>query len=218
MSMPIHEDGLMERFEALAAIDVVSTFRPFSQEDLDLLGAYHDAVGGVASRPLFADGIKFSFSSGQNAGPPSLEHAGDDALRSVMIDFRRLWLQKERTHFTKVLTLLREHSEDESATTMLNALGRDFREACRDELMATTDPKDPGKTRLIRARQVINDWLNGGSFHDDVDARERVKRWSPATYEFSLIKAVNRVSNVCLALDVPIVVILTGQERGLACS
>jgi hypothetical protein len=69
------------------------------------------------------------------------------------------------------------------------------------------------KIKPIFARQVIDDWMNGDSFHGDPDARDRVSRWSPPAYEFSLIKAVNRISNVCLALDVVILPILDSTPR-----
>jgi hypothetical protein len=91
MSMPIDEAGLVERFTVLAEIDVTSAFLPFSKEQLGLLSTYHDLVGGVTGRPFFANGIRLSFKAGPNTAPPLLKHAGEDALRSVMIDFRRLW-------------------------------------------------------------------------------------------------------------------------------
>ena len=216
MAMPIDEAGLVERFTALAEIDVTSAFLPFREEELGLLSTYHDLVGGVTGRPFFANGIKLSFKAGPNTVPPSLKHAGEDALRSVMIDFRRLWLRKEPTRFDNVLRLVRQHAEDEATVAVLDALGRDFKDACRDELMGITDPNDPEnpqKFTPIRARQVIEDWLNGDSFHGDPEARERVKRWSSTAYEFSLVKAVNRVTNVCLALDVPIAAILAESDH-----
>lgn len=209
--MPIDEEALIERFTELTEIDVDSAFRPFDPDELELLDTYHRLVDGVAARPLFADGIKFRIGGGPDCDPPVLEHAGEDALRSVMIDFRRLWLKKEPTRFGNVLVLLREHAEDGDAVAALDALGRDFKEACRDGLMGVRDPSDPEnlkKIKPISARQVIDDWMNGDSFHGDPDARERVRRWSPTTYEFSLIKAVNRISNVFLALDVVVVPIL----------
>jgi hypothetical protein len=214
--MPVNETGLVERFTALSEIDVQSAFRPFDQDELRLLGAYHELVDGVAGRPLFAEGIKFRIGGGAESEPTILQHAGEDALRSVMIDFRRLWMQKEPTRFGNVLKLLREHSEDEETTASLDALGRDFKDACRDELMGIRDPSDPENMRKIKpifARQVIDDWMNGDSFHGDPDARDRVSRWSPPAYEFSLIKAVNRISNVCLALDVVILPILDSTPR-----
>lgn len=214
--MPTDEDGLIARFSVLSEIDVSSAFQAFSKEALDLLALYHELVGGVVGRPFFSGGVKFSFGAGRDGQPPSLQHAGEDALRSVMIDFRRLWLQKEPTRFGNVLGLMRKHAVDGAVIVALDELGRDFKDACRDGVMGKIDPShpdNPEKIIPIRARQVIDDWINGDSFHGDPEARERVRRWSPPAYEFSLIKAVNRVSNVCLALDVPIAAILAETDE-----
>lgn len=213
--MPTDEDGLTRRFEQLATLDVSSAFRPFDESELDLLGEYHQLVAGITGRPLFAEGIKFSFSSGKGNDGAILDHAGEDALRSTMIDFRRLWMNKEPTNFHHVLGLVRDHA-DEPTRGVLAQLGRDFKDACRDPMLMIRDPEDPEnptKFTPVRSRRVVDDWLNGKAFHGDVEARRRVEGWSEPAYEFSLIKAVNRISNVALALDVPIAVILAGAGQ-----
>jgi hypothetical protein len=58
-------------------------------------------------------------------------------------------------------------------------------------------PKD-----VIRARQVIEDWLYSGPFHAKKDKIERVKRWSPTAYEFTVTKAIHAVVGVMWELQI----------------
>jgi hypothetical protein len=59
------------------------------------------------------------------------------------------------------------------------------------------EPKD-----VIRARQVVDDWLYSGPFHAKKDRIERIKRWTPTSYEFTLTKAIRAIVGVVWELHI----------------
>jgi hypothetical protein len=86
----------------------------------------------------------------------------------------------------------------------LDAIGTRFKRATSEEMMKSVDRDDPfgDPIDVTSAREVIDDWLYGGAFHTDEDRAERVRRWSPVTYEFTLAKALHSVAYVMWELHV----------------
>ena len=56
--------------------------------------------------------------------------------------------------------------------------------------------------REFRAARVLDDWFNGVLFHPDEEKEQRVRAWSPTAYEFSAVKAINRISGVMWELHI----------------
>jgi hypothetical protein len=152
--------------------------------------------------------VRFTFHVSSKERYRKLEHAGPAELRSVMMDLRQLWMQKERTHFPKVRNTLRRHALDKGsaasveAVTQIDGIGHRYTEALNTTLMSCVDPANPlVPLKTISAKQVVADWLYSGQAHWDEERAARVKLWSKETYDFSLTKALNSLSNVYWELD-----------------
>jgi hypothetical protein len=87
---------------------------------------------------------------------------------------------------------------------LLDVLGDRYKTAAREVMMKGVWGDDPiGEPKdVVRARQVIEDWLYSGPFHAKKDKIERVKRWSPTSYEFTLAKAIHAVVGVMWELQI----------------
>ncbi len=200
--------GPLDFFDTLARLDWSQRFEPFGKEDADLLARYDGLAAELGGRSFFAQPQRLSFKAAPDESYERVEHAGEDALRSMAMTFRRLWLKKEPARFEAVLRLLRDHTactaDGLEARRLLDIVGARFRIATRAELMKHVWDDDPfgEPIRVFRARQVIDDWFYAGPFHEDPERAKRVRAWSPAAYEWSFIKAVHEVAVVIWELQV----------------
>ncbi len=222
--MPTDVEGIEARFQELAEVDPSRAFKRFDPEDLAHLEAFANLCERLNDRALFKQGARFHFSaSSTNGVHQHLEHAGEDALRSMMMDFRRLWMSSEPTFFPRLRNRVRAHADPAvpqgaAALAAIDLLGRDFKEACEDGalgLFEQGETESPDNIRWIKARQVVDDWINGDAFHGDPEPQARVGIWEASSYEFVLIKAVNRITNVWLAFCVLLVAILDERDHGM---
>jgi hypothetical protein len=215
MAMATDTDGLAGRFAAIAAIDAKAAFGPFDAARLEHLRRYSRVCGQLNRREVLRRPIRFSFSAGPTGGGEALEHAGEEALRSAMVDFRLLWMDGEPTQFGRLRNLVRAHVDDSTeagrdALEILDALGKDMSDARREIAFGGRDPS--GVVHPTgRAVDVIEDWLYGVCFHQDEERAARVAAWSPQTYEFMLLRSVNNIANVCFAFAVLVDGILAAQ-------
>lgn len=193
--------------------DLGSHFEPFTSGDLRVLELYDRLCGELGESTFFNAKVMFRFGPGTE-----LIHAGFDALRSMAMSFRQLWLQKEPAQFHRVLRVLREHAKPASGAfdivVVLDGLGRRYKAARREVLMKHVWEGDPfGEAKeTFDAERVINDWLNSGLFHTDNEAVARVTSWSPTAYEFSVIKALHHVTGVMWELHLVVVAALANTE------
>lgn len=208
--------------DALAAMDVRVRFKSFADPDLDLLIRYHHVCRALSSSTFFTNPIRLSVKAASDESYERLDHAGRDPLRSMAMDFRQLWMKKEPTRFHAILGVLRRgvspaEPDAEHTLAVLAHLGRRHRDECRTGLMKhvwADDPMGP-PIREFTAEQVIDDWLYGGAFHFDADAADRVASWSPVSYEWSLVKGLVALAQVCWELDVLVSAIIERQRPGV---
>jgi hypothetical protein len=198
----------------LAAIEWGSRFESFSEDALGTLRLYDERCTELGTSSFNTGPIRFTV-----AKKMELEHAGKDALRSMSMAFRQVWMSGEPAQFHVVLRLLRENvdpsvTHEPGALAILAELGRRFREANRQEMMKHVWADKPmGKPiRVFRARQVIEDWFYSGPFHTDGEKVKRVRSWSPIAYEWSFIKAVIAVMDPILDLHVIVASILAAER------
>lgn len=205
---PTDAEGLKSRFRELGEVNVREAFDAFESEELERLGLFSTVCHSLNDRDLFAEGVRFSPFGPDSSGEGRLKHAGEDALRSMMMDFRLMWLKREPTNSETIRDLLgrrvrEDGAEAELAACLINQLGDDFEQALKSPAMGpATSPNadETSETTNRTAGQVIADWMSAGAFHGDRAApAKRVRQWSPETYEYVLIKSVNRISNVWLA-------------------
>jgi hypothetical protein len=104
------------------------------------------------------------------------------------------------------------------AVELLYEVGTRFKQATSEVMMKNVWKDDPvgEPINVIRARQVIDDWLYAGAFHTDEEKADRVRRWSPKTYEFTLAKAIHDVAYVMWELQIVVGGVLSAAEQLLA--
>lgn len=206
--------GPLDFFDTLVATEWTERFESFSPPELELLRKYEALASELGRRPFFAQPQRLSVKASPEESYERLDHAGEDALRSMAMTFRRLWLQGEPARFELILRLLRDHARLDSrggeARRLLEHLGRRYRNAKREVLMRHVREDDPvgEPIRVFRAEDVIDDWLYSGPFHEDDDRAARVASWSPVGYEWSFIKGITGVAAVMWELHVVVVAVL----------
>jgi hypothetical protein len=219
MAMASDTDGLMERFETIAALDVRAAFVDFEPDEIRALRAYTEVCGDLNARQLLREGARFNFSAGVAGEGERLEHAGEEALRSAMNDFRLLWADGEPTQFSRVRGILRRRiapavTSGSEAAAALDALKKDMSDARKKVVLGGQHPGTGETYPVTRAAELIDDWLFGVSIHRDADRAGRVAAWPPQTYEWMLVSSVNDITNVCLALAVLVDGVLAAQGTG----
>ncbi len=214
--------GPLTFFDTLVALQADRRFESFSPAEVAVLARYRELCAEMAQTAFFSSRVRMSFKASAKESYERLEHAGDDPLRAMTMRFRQLWMQKEPTRFHGVLGLLRQRvapgPQQAETIRLLDELGRRHRDARKTSLMRHVWIDDPlgAPIRDFAAEQVIDDWFNGGQFHSDPEAMQRVRSWSPTAYEWSLIKAIHAVAGVLWELDVLVAAVLEADAAASA--
>lgn len=184
-------------------------FESFTLEELRKLEVFTVHAVELAERPFFSSPINFSFKASPEESYQRLAHAGDDALRSVAMNFRQLWSPKERSRFEKVHELLRTHAkpgvvDGVDLSELLSSLERRYRVAKAEVAMKHVWVHDPmGQPKeTFTVDFVIDRWLYSGKFHTEDDKQDFVESWNPTTYEYTVIKWMRRVAVLMWELDI----------------
>lgn len=208
----------LDIYAAVASDGWGARFDSLTPEELGSLRLYDRLCRELGESTFFSERATFKF----GAEGEQLGHAGADALRSMSMSFRQLWMPKEPAQFHRVLGILRRrtkpHSGDLDTRAVLDELGRRYRSARREVMMKHVWADDPvGEPKdTFDAERVIEDWLNGGRFHSDADAEARVASWSPLAYEWSLIKALHGVAGVMWELHFVVISVLASEPDAAA--
>lgn len=184
-------------------------FESFSPDELRRLETYHELARDMGERPFFSSSVKMSFKASPEESYQHLEHAGDDALRSVSMTFRQMW-SDQPTRVEGVHQLLYDHAKRGSADgvdvrALLSSIIRRYNAAKSEEMMKHVWEHDPfGEPKAsFSAEYVIDQWFYSGTrFHWDDDKQAFVESWSREAIEFSYIKAMQNVAGVMWELDV----------------
>jgi hypothetical protein len=198
-----------ERLAKLAAVDCAQTFAPFSSEMAQDIRFYRELCVRLGTSSFFNTKTEFSFHSGPEGRGTKLDHAGSDALRSLMVDFRQLWGDGERAQFTKVRSQLRKNAADgntaaaSQVVVLLDDLGRRYKLEMNKAVMSFVAPDNLFEhVKEVPASEVVGDWLYGGEFHLDPEKAARRQMWSADAFEWSLIKTLHAAAGCYWELDV----------------
>jgi hypothetical protein len=206
-------------FDRIVAVDWSHRFELFDEAELRRLRLYDKLAQDLGRSSFFAAPLSLSVKASPEGSYQHLEHAGYDALRSMMMTFRQLWITKEPARFDATRALLRSHAlpaqDGVDAVEILDEIGTRFKLATSEVMMKDVWEDDPvgEPIDVIRACQVIDDWLYAGAFHTDEEKAERVGRWSPSTYEFTFAQAIHNVAYVMWELQVVAGSVLAAAEQ-----
>lgn len=191
--------GPLDFFDTLVTTDWQRRLAPFSDEERSTLELHRDRAKELGQRSFFEAPHRLTV----DGEGERIEHAGEDALRSMVLTFRHLWQSGEPARFQTVRELIRSHvdpsgADSEATLQLLDLIGARYKAACRKVQMKHVWQHDPmGKPKQVfRSAQVIDDWINGVAFHSDEDKARRVYGWQPVAYEWSLIKSIHDVAVV----------------------
>lgn len=200
--------GPKDLFDTLAETDWTARFESFDAAETRRLRLYDRVASDLGHASFFAQPQRLSVKASPDESYERFEHAGDDALRSMTMIFRQLWQPGEPAHYGAIRSLLRIHAKPTprgaEAVVLLDVIGKRFKAERRNVLMKHVWEDDPvgEPIREFRAARVLDDWFNGVLFHPDEEKEQRVRAWSPTAYEFSAVKAINRISGVMWELHI----------------
>jgi hypothetical protein len=201
----------------VGAHDVPGRFESFTDEERATLRRYHVLCTELEESSFHNEPASMSMRE-----TVQVRHAGFDSIRSMSMTFRQLWMQGEPARMQTVLSLLRRRAkppdldDDFDVISVLDELGRRFKEARREELMkhVWADDMFGEPKESFRAEGIIQDWFYSGRFHEDMDAAARVAGWSSEAYEWSLVKAFIHLTNVMCELHVLVAELLGDPRTG----
>lgn len=169
------------------------------------LRRYNDFAWLLGNRSFFREPARLSVSAST-----TLTHAGTESLELAAITLRQAW-QKGDTPHEKVVMYLRGRAAGEhvvDTVELLDALDEHFECRRGQTLMSLVDGADmdagrwPKTIRDITAAEVLDCWTNGTSVHLSPKKAAAVAEWPAHQYEWSVVKAVTRITRVVLATHV----------------
>lgn len=213
--------GPKDFFDTLAETNWSDQFESFSAEERERLRLYSSLAYDLGQEDFHQEPLELSVRASPEESYQRLEHAGRTQLRSMAMVFRQLWMQGEPARFNDMRNLLRRRAAPGASDvlTMLDLLGARYKAAAREVMMKNVWADDPmgEPISVVRAEQVIDDWLYSGPFHTDAEKVERVRAWSAVPYEYSLAKSILGVAAVMWEMDL-IVQDAHGEPVALAAS
>ncbi|HEX8102143.1 MAG TPA: hypothetical protein VF533_06005 [Solirubrobacteraceae bacterium] len=183
-----------------------SRFESFSARELRILRGFNDFGWQLGNRSFFRSTARLTVGA-----ETELDHAGTEALELAATTLRQAWQRNDVGNHDRVLDILRERAtgaEKDETLAVLNELASRFEETRSQPLMAFVNDDDlragrwPRREKDVTAAEVLDNWLHGTRVHLDPPKAAAVKRWSPAQYEWSVIKATTRLTRVVLATHV----------------
>jgi len=209
-------------WDTLAKTNWSGRFDSFSEDERERLRLYSSLAAELGQEDFHQEPLRFSVKASPEESYQRLEHAGRTQLRSMAMVFRQLWMQSEPARFNDMRNLLRRRAlpeGGEDVVVMLDILGARYKAASREVMMKNVWEHDSmgEPISVVRAEQVIDDWLYSGPFHTDPEKVERVKSWSKDPYEYSLAKSIRGLAAVMWELDL-IVQDALGERAALAAS
>jgi hypothetical protein len=226
--------GPKDFFETLASTDFRGAFTPFSPPERKQLEDYDELAGELGRRTFFGTKQRFSFKVSPEERYERFEHAGEDALRSMAMTFRRMWLDGEPTRFQTIRNLLRHHTDDSPrgvyVCVLLDELGRRYKLAGREVMMedvaivrtplrqlplwGMTETLTRETLKRYRAKLVIDAWMHSGPFHGEDEKKQAfVRRWSRSAFDYSYVKALTGHAAVMWELHLVVQGVLRPDPR-----
>lgn len=110
--------------------------------------------------------IKFSLSCKDGSAKLTIGDFDEDFLRSFLIDFRKIYLTKEKTNFLRICKLIKKLSKDNEIIDSVKKCQERYKYFLRNSNIGFTINED-----AQRPEKIIDDWLHGSYFHEDEDKK-----------------------------------------------
>lgn len=119
------------------------------QHDVDCIASFVEACGELEREPFFGKDEQLGSQTGP--GKAKTYTMGDRFhFRSALISFRRIWMQKEASHWKRVVQTLRRTNVPPEITTFSDHEAANIVATCKRDAWPTT----------LKTREVIDLWLN----------------------------------------------------------
>lgn len=109
-----------------------------------------------------AKNIKFSLSCKDESAKITIGDFDEDFLRSFLIDFRKIYLTKEKTNFLRICNLIKKLSKDNEIINNAEKCQERYKYFLKNSTIGFTINEDAQKPE-----KIIDDWLHGSYFHED---------------------------------------------------
>lgn len=186
-------------------------FGPLDADLHDGLAEYVHVVRSLTASPLFGPGSVGLQLSPREDGQFDVSAQAPvdwDGLRGAMTYFRRIWMNNERTCFTRLRNLLRANAvvrggqESDALIAWLDELGKEHSRVRKEMadmgvLEAHIEDGKLVEDGPVSPERIIDDWFKGEIFHGEPDRRERLDAAAdPEAYLFALMIAVQELTRV----------------------
>lgn len=106
--------------------------------------------------------IKFTLSYKDGSAKLTIGDFDEDLLRSCLIDFRKIYLVKEKTNFLRICNLIKKLSKNKEIISNVDKCRERYRYLLENSTIGFTINEDAQKPK-----KIIDDWLHGSYFHED---------------------------------------------------
>ena len=110
--------------------------------------------------------IKFSLNYKDGYAKLTIGDFDEDLLRSCLIDFRKLYLVKEKTNFLRICNLINKLSKDKEVINNVDKCRERYKYLLENSTIGFTINED-----VQKPKKIIDDWLHGSYFHEDEDKK-----------------------------------------------
>ena len=95
----------------------------------------------------------------------------EEQIAEFLMAFRFFYLEKEPTHFPKVLGVIGRHTDDQEARTALKLFGQQWRDCLFGKAMGIEYNDKP-----ITSALLLDLWFNAHYFHQDEDKERELRK------------------------------------------
>lgn len=140
----------------------------YSSEELELLRAYRRAARLVHARVRPYAQHQFQARILRRGLPDEADLIPESEFISLLVAFRLIWAQKERTNFGRIASLLYPLCDPDDLD-YIQTIKRDWKDIPRRPISLDLfgEQFNPG--------EVLETWMNGEVFHQGADLRKRVE-------------------------------------------
>jgi hypothetical protein len=97
--------------QAIADVPCGEVFGPFDADQAAIMRQYDRLCVALGESGFLSQEVRFTFKASRAESYSRLDHAGRPELRSMMMDFRQLWMKGNPTYFRAVRNMLRRNTQ-----------------------------------------------------------------------------------------------------------
>jgi len=143
----------------------VNSGKTMNQDNINQIENYITICKKLANSRFIKEtkNIQFSLSFKQHeATKVSIGNFDEDLLRSCLMDFRKVYLPKEKTNFSRICNILLQCTDDQKIKENIEKCRKKYKFTLKNSSVGfavNNDRQEPDK--------IIDDWLHGYYFHED---------------------------------------------------